>query len=71
MGELEKYNPELMHKDQIVVISKSDMLDDELKQLIIGTFPKGLPHLFISSITNDNLEELKDTIWNTLNTDLD
>jgi GTP-binding protein len=71
MGELEKYNPELMHKDQIVVISKSDMLDDELKQLIIGTFPKGLPHLFISSITNDNLEELKDAIWNTLNTDLD
>ncbi len=71
MGELEKYNPALMHKDQIVVISKSDMLDDELKQLIMGTFPKGLPHLFISSITNDNLEELKNTIWNTLNTDLD
>tara|TARA_B110000046_G_scaffold66355_1_gene74245 strand:+ start:1904 stop:2923 length:1020 start_codon:yes stop_codon:yes gene_type:complete len=71
MSELEKYNPELMHKDQIVVISKSDMLDDELKQLILGTFPKGLPHLFISSITNDNLEQLKDTIWNTLNTEGD
>lgn len=70
MKELEKYNPELMHKDQIVVISKSDMLDDELRQLISGTFPQGLPHLFISSMTNDNLEQLKDTIWNTLNTDL-
>ncbi len=71
MSELEKYNPELMHKDQIVVISKSDMLDDELKKLILVTFPKGLPHLFISSITNDNLEQLKDTIWNTLNTEGD
>lgn len=67
MSELEKYNPEMMHKDQVVVISKSDMLDKELMDLIVGTFPKGLPHMFISSITNDNLEQLKDTLWNTLN----
>lgn len=64
--ELEKYNPELMHKDQIVVISKADMLDDELKTLINETFPKGMPHLFISSVTNENLGTLKDMIWNTL-----
>ena len=67
--ELEKYNPELMHKDQIVVISKADMLDDELKTLINETFPKGMPHLFISSVTNENLVTLKDMIWNTLAVD--
>ncbi|MCO4805208.1 MAG: GTPase ObgE [Flavobacteriales bacterium] len=74
MSELEKYNPELMHKDQVVVISKSDMLDKELKQMIGDTFPKGLPHMFISSVTNENLETLKDTLWNTItlpNTDQD
>ncbi len=66
--ELKKYNPELMHKDQVVVVSKSDMLDSELKKMIGATFPKGLPNLFISSVTNEGIQELKDVLWNTITT---
>lgn len=66
LNELKKYNPELMHKDRIVVVSKSDMLDEELMNAIAATFPKGLPHLFISSVSTLNLQRLKDLLWNTI-----
>ncbi|GAB5539575.1 MAG: GTPase ObgE [Salibacteraceae bacterium] len=65
--ELEKYNPELMHKDRLVLISKSDMLDQELQGMISATFPEDLPNMFISSVTNHNLTELKDLLWSKLN----
>lgn len=65
--ELEEYNPELLQKDFIIAISKSDMLDDELKQAISAEMPENIPHLFISSVTNKGLMELKDALWNTLN----
>src|SRR6195952_3692972 len=48
-NELEEYNPELLHKKMIIAISKSDMLDDELKQAIAETLPAEIPHIFISS----------------------
>jgi len=69
LSELEKYNPELMHKDRIVCISKADLLDQELKTEISKQFPKGLPHLYFSSVSTENLQQLKDLIWNTLNVD--
>ncbi len=65
--ELEEYNPELLQKDFIIAISKSDMLDDELKQAISKELPSSIPHYFISSVTNTGLVELKDALWNTLN----
>ena len=65
--ELEKYNPEMLQKDFVIAISKSDMLDDELKQAIKKELPKNIPHVFISSITGDNLPKLKDLLWETLN----
>jgi len=65
--ELEKYNPELLHKQFVIAISKSDMLDDELKQAIEKELPKNIPHLFISSLTNKGLTELKDLLWKVLN----
>ncbi len=65
--ELEEYNPELLQKDFIIAISKSDMLDDELKKEISKELPDNIPHLFISSVTNKGLLELKDLLWNTLN----
>ncbi len=68
--ELEKYNPELLQKDFLIVISKSDMLDDELKQEIVKELPKNIPHLFISSVTNKGLIELKDELWRLLNKDI-
>ena len=67
LNELEEYNPELLQKDFIIAVSKSDMLDDELKEAISKELPKDIPHYFISSITNKGLIELKDALWETLN----
>lgn len=65
--ELEQYNPELLHKKIIIAVSKSDMLDDELKAEIAKELPEGIPHLFISSVTNQGLQVLKDELWAALN----
>ncbi|MGI8635598.1 MAG: GTPase ObgE [Segetibacter sp.] len=65
--ELEEYNPELLQKDFIIAVSKSDMLDDELKEEIEKELPKNIPHVFISSVTQKGLTALKDLLWNTLN----
>ena len=66
-NELEQYNPEMLQKDFVIAISKSDMLDDELKTAIKKELPKNIPHVFISSVTGQSLPELKDLLWNTLN----
>ena len=66
-NELREYNPELLDKKFIIAISKSDMLDDELKEAIEKELPKDVPHVFISSITNQGLVELKDILWAALN----
>jgi GTP-binding protein len=67
-SELEKYNPEMLQKDFVIAVSKSDMLDDELKTAISAELPKNIPHLFISSVTGYHLQELKDLLWKTLDT---
>ena len=67
LGELKKYNPELLDKNRILAISKSDMLDDELKIEIAKDLPKDLSSLFISSVAQHGLTELKDLIWEKLN----
>ncbi|MCE2758741.1 MAG: GTPase ObgE [Chitinophagaceae bacterium] len=67
LNELEQYNPELLDKKFIIAISKSDMLDDELKQAINKELPSNIPHVFISSVSNTGLQELKDLLWKTLN----
>ncbi len=64
-NELQEYNPELMQKDRILAISKSDMLDEELKEEIIPDLPD-VPWIFISSIAQKGLTELKDMIWSRL-----
>jgi len=65
--ELEEYNPELLHKQFIVAISKSDMLDDELRKAIAKELPDNIPHIFISSVTQQGLPALKDLLWQHLN----
>ena len=67
VSELEQYNPELLHKKFIIAISKSDLLDDELKKEIAKELPANIPHIFISSSTQKGLTELKDLLWETLN----
>ena len=67
VNELQEYNPELLDKEFIIAISKSDMLDAELKEAISKELPKDIPHLFISSVAQQGLVELKDLLWKTLN----
>ena len=67
LNELKKHNPELLDKDRLLAISKSDMLDDELKAAIEKEIPEGVPYLFISSVAQTGLQELKDTLWKMLN----
>ena len=70
LNELRKYNPEMLVKDRLVVISKCDMLDEELKaemeQELVKDF-KDTPFMMISSVAQQNLIELKDRLWQMLN----
>ncbi|MET3732366.1 GTPase ObgE [Moheibacter stercoris] len=70
LNELRKYNPELLDKGRILAISKSDMLDDELKAEIAALLPKDIPHVFFSSVTNQGLTELKDMLWKEINKEI-
>ena len=65
--ELEQYNPELLHKQFVIAVSKSDLLDEELMTAIEKELPADIPHVFISSITGKGLVELKDLLWRVLN----
>ena len=67
LKELETYNPELLDKDRLLSISKSDMLDDELKEEVKKTLPKGVKTVFFSSVAQQGLTDLKDLIWSQLN----
>jgi GTP-binding protein len=67
LNELEQYNPELLDKQFLLAISKSDMLDEELKAAIATELPPNVPHVFISSVTQQGLNELKDLLWKALN----
>jgi GTP-binding protein len=70
VNELTKYNPEMLQKERLLVISKCDMLDDELKaelKVQLDKEFKGIPYLFISSVAQQGLTELKDKLWAMLN----
>jgi len=67
VDELRRYNPEMLHKSFVLAISKADLLDDELQKAIEQELPKDIPHVFISSVTQKGLMELKDVLWNELN----
>ena len=71
LKELKLYNPELLDKERILAISKSDMLDEELMKEIKRHLPRKIPHIFISSVTGYNITELKDLIWKELNKEYD
>ena len=66
-NELNEFNPELLQKEFIIGISKSDLLDQELQDAIEKELPENIPHIFISSAINKNLVELKDMLWKALN----
>ncbi|MBT3173782.1 MAG: GTPase ObgE [Lentimicrobiaceae bacterium] len=66
LNELKKYNPELLDKQRILAISKTDMLDEELMEEIKATLPQKLKYVFLSSIANIGIIQLKDLIWKAL-----
>ena len=70
LNELKQYNPELLDKERVLAISKSDMLDDELIKEIKRTLPRKIPHIFISSVTGKGIVQLKDMLWEMLNSGL-
>ncbi len=74
LDELRRYNPELLDKQRLIAISKADMLDEELKQEMILELKNAfgdIPYLFISSVAQQGLQELKDELWNLLNKEVE
>ena len=69
LGELTQYNPELLDKQRLLAVTKCDMLDDELMQEMRAHVPDGLPTLFISSVSGLHIAELKDRLWEVLNSE--
>ncbi len=69
LRELHEFNPELSDKSRVLAISKSDMLDDELREEIAKTLPDDLPTVFISAVTGQGLTELKDILWREINSE--
>ena len=70
LNELKKYNPELLDKQRIIAVSKSDLIDDKAKLKIqkdISKKIKDIPYEFISSVSNVGLVEIKDLLWKVLN----
>ena len=69
LDELRRYNPEMLDKDRLIAISKSDMLDDELKAELTEELEAELPidYLFISSVAQTGIVQLKDSLWAMLN----
>ncbi len=66
VGELTKFNPELLHKRRVLVVSKMDLSIPEMEPEMRESLPKDLPLVFISSITQTGIQELKDLLWETL-----
>ena len=69
LNELRQFNPEMLDKHRVLAVTKSDLLDDELIDLLKDTLPQDLPVVFISSVTGMGLSELKDVLWKELNSE--
>ncbi|MBR2151560.1 MAG: GTPase ObgE [Prevotella sp.] len=67
LNELGRFNPEMLEKHRVLAITKSDLLDDELIEMLRETLPQDLPCVFISAVANKGLDELKDVLWSELN----
>lgn len=66
LGELGKYNPELLDKDCVLAVTKCDLIDSDIERDLEKHLPDGVPHVFISSVTGEGLQELKDLLWKIL-----
>ena len=66
LNELREYNPELLDKERVLAVTKCDLIDKDIEKDLVPTLPKGIPHIFISSVSGEGLKELKDMLWETL-----
>lgn len=69
LNELEQYNPELLDKDRVLAVSKCDMLDEELKEELTSTISLDVPVVYISSVAQTGIQELKDVLWSKMHGD--
>ena len=69
LNEVKTFNPELLDKQRVLAITKTDLLDEELQQMLSEDLPDDLPHVFISAVANKGLTELKDILWQALNSE--
>ena len=69
LNEVKTFNPELLDKQRVLAITKTDLLDEELQQMLAEDLPVDLPHVFISAVANKGLMELKDILWLALNSE--
>jgi GTPase len=67
ISELQQYNPELLDKPRLLAITKCDLIDADLEQMLRATLPPDIPAVFISSITGKNIAALKEALWKALN----
>ena len=67
LKELEMYNPELLYKPKLLGVSKADLIDEELKELMMEDLPEDIPVHFFSSVTGQGVDTLKDMIWKGIN----
>ena len=67
LNELEKFNPDMLQKHRVLAVTKCDLLDEELMEMLRETIPQELPVVFISSVTGFGLNDLKDVLWKELN----
>lgn len=69
LNELRQFNPELLDKHRVLAVTKCDLLDDELIEMLRDTLPDDVQTVFISSVTGKGLDELKDVLWEELNSE--
>lgn len=69
LGELRNFNPEMLDKRRVLAVTKCDLLDDELVDMLQATIPTDVPVVFISSVTGQGVDELKDVLWQELNSE--
>lgn len=69
LNELTTFNPELLEKGRVLAITKCDLIDDVLKELLSETLPEGVPTVFISAVSNMGLQQLKDLLWQEMNSE--
>ena len=69
LNELKNFNPDMLDKHRVLAVTKCDLLDEELIEMLQETLPQDLPVVFISSVTGYGINELKDTLWRELNSE--